>query len=589
MKDKRLLIVFTVLLLICSLFINIKADAASRYYISATDGVNVRKGPGTNYSTTGDMLYYNEELTVIEKKANEQGCSNDWYHIKYRNNTKEGYVCGTYVKEEVLANIDENGEYEQYLREQGFPESYWAQLKTLHNAHSNWVFKAVKTNLDFNDAVDNESTLGKSLIDGSDTSLRSKESPAYDATTGIYKQYEPGWYAASRDTVKYYLDHRNFLSEKTIFMFEKLDYNSSYQTKSAVEKILGSSYMVKLYPNYADAFLEAAGKYNISPIHLASRVRQETSLNGSISSSGESFVYAYDPDSNQGNNQTYSGLYNFYNIGAYGYMNPAIRGLIWANGGVDGSVTSYGRPWNSPYKAILGGAQYIAEGYISQGQNTVYFEKFNVKPGATNDVYTHQYMTNIRGHVSEAETIYNSYKNIGIMNEAFVFEIPVYENMDSASDTNTPSSGDNNSNGSNNTSLSVNTIATNIGVKVNSSYMSGISLGTTGNDIVNRIKTLSSNASVSISNNGKLGTGNTITISSNGESRTYTVIVYGDPNGDGTINIFDLVRTQKIILNTVNASESQRKAADANKDGTVNIFDLVRIQKHVLNVSSIEQ
>ena len=587
MKSKKILVIFTAILMICSLFLTLKTSAASRYYISATDGVNVRKGPGTNYSTTGDMLYYNTELTVIETKPNEQGCSDKWYHVKYNNGTKEGYVCGTYVREEQLADIDQNGEYEQYLKEQGFPESYWQKLKTLHNSHSNWTFKAVKTNLDFNDAIDNESILGKSLIDGSDTSLRSKEPPAYDPSTGIYKQYEPGWYAASRDTVKYYLDPRNFLSEKTIFMFETLDYNSSYQTKGAVEKILGSSYMVKLYPDYANAFVEAAQKYNVSPTHLASRVRQETSLNGSISSSGESFVYAYDPNSNQGNNRTYSGIYNFYNIGAYGYMSPAIRGLIWANGGEDGTVTSYGRPWNTPYKAILGGAQYIAEGYISAGQNTLYFEKFNVSPYSQNPIYSHQYMTNIRGALSEAETTYNSYKNMGLLNETYEFLIPVYENMDDVSDSNTPSGG--NEDTGSDTVVSVNTIATNIGVKVNNSNMSGIALGTTGGNLINRVKNISSNASVSVSNNGKLGTGNTITISSNGESKTYTIIVYGDPNGDGTINIFDLVRTQKIILGTVSPTEAQRNAADANKDGKVDIFDLVRIQKHILNITNIVQ
>ncbi len=57
---------------------------------------------------------------------------------------------------------------------------------------------------------------------------------------------------------------------------------------------------------------------------------------------------------NCGNDQEYSGIYNFYNIGAYGsYQSPVIRGLIWANGGYDASVTSYMRPWDSKKKKLL--------------------------------------------------------------------------------------------------------------------------------------------------------------------------------------------------------------------------------------------
>ena len=595
MRKKHFLIIFTILVVICSLFVNNKILANTRYYITATIPLNVRSGPGTNYGIIG-TLNFNDEVSYVESKKNEQGCSTVWYHIKYNNNSSDGYVCSSYVKSEELATVDPNGEYEKYLRDQGFPESYFQKLKTLHNAHSNWTFKAVKTGLDFNSAVDNESVIGKALIDGSDTSLRSKESPAYDPSTGVYTQYEPGWYAASRDTVKYYLDPRNFLSEQTIFMYETLNYNSSYQTKSAVEKILGQSYMINLYSDYANAFIEAANKYNVSPTHLASRVRQETGLNGSISSSGEAFVYAYDPNTNQGNNQTYRGIYNFYNIGAYNYSNPAIRGLIWGNGGVDASVTSYNRPWNSPYKAIIGGAEYIASGYINKGQNTIYFERFNVKPGASNPTYTHQYMTNIRAHVSEADTTYTSYKNMGLLNETFVFEIPVYNNMDSApskpptNNNNNNNSNNNNSNNSNpSNNVSVNTIVTNIGVKVNGNNISGIKPGTTGNDLVNRVKSINSNSNVRLSNNGILGTGNTITINSNGDERTYTVIIYGDANGDGKVDIFDLVRTQKIILRTINPNSVTKSASDANRDGKVDIFDLVRIQKHILNTGTIEQ
>ena len=133
MKKNKLLTIITIFIILCSNFITIKASAESRYYVTATAGLFVRTGAGTNYSKTGDMLYYNDEVTFLQNAGNGQGCSDSWYKIKYDNNSKEGYVCSTYIKEEQLATIDPNGEYEQYLKSQGFPEDYWQKLKTLHN------------------------------------------------------------------------------------------------------------------------------------------------------------------------------------------------------------------------------------------------------------------------------------------------------------------------------------------------------------------------------------------------------------------------------------------------------------------------
>ena len=39
---------------------------------------------------------------------------------------------------------------------------------------------------------------------------------------------------------------------------------------------------------------------------------------------------------------------------------------------------SYGRPWNTPGKAISGGAKMIAQSYINEGQFTSYLKKFQV-------------------------------------------------------------------------------------------------------------------------------------------------------------------------------------------------------------------
>lgn len=57
--------------------------------------------------------------------------------------------------------------------------------------------------------------------------------------------------------------------------------------------------------------------------------------------------------------------------------------------------------------------------------------------------------------------------------------------------------------------------------------------------------------------------------------------VYGDINGDETINIVDLVLVAKAIAGTEEFDEDQVLAADVNGDGVVNIVDYVLIAKRI--------
>lgn len=498
------------------------------------------------------------------------------------------------------------------MLQKGFTPSYLSALKALHQKYPNWKFTAIKTNLDYNSALDVQSIPGNAAIDGSDTTLR------YVNDFGQYVVIEPGWYAASRSTVSYYMDPRNFLSETYIFMFENLKYVSSYQTKSGVEKVLGNTYMPLRLSNYADVFMTAATNYNINPIHLASRVKQETAKAnkvGSESTTGETFKFtfdqncydnlskniyntAWDLENSCGNDKEYSNLYNFYNIGAYSsYMSPVYRGLIWANGGFDGSVTTYQRPWNDPTKAILGGSQYIASQYINKEQNTGYFERFNVNPAAFqyNPVHTHQYMTNIRAHASEALKTYDAYSSLGLINtnSEFEFHIPVFNNM--PNETQLPTTPDTPPEQPVIPKVEVNTIVSGAGYKMNNGYLSKIAIGKTVDSIASDFKSVSSDAVVTVkdaNNNGKSGviaTGDKIIVGNGSESKEYTAIIYGDANGDGGINIMDLLRIQKKLLNSVTLTDAQAKAADNNQDGKITVVDLLRVQKHILKSITIEQ
>ena len=323
-------------------------------------------------------------------------------------------------KSEIRFNTTDNSEV--------FPDSYKQYIKNLKIVHPNWIFKAVYTGLDWTNSLKNESYDVNNAISAVPTSYSSNWKRAEN---GIFID-SGSFYTASKVAVAYTMDPRNFLNESGIFQFEALDYNEETGTVATIEKIISgttmsnylmqykkSNVMVNLEDNltWAQVIINAAknaGTKGISAVHLASRMKQETSLeilnNGSISGS----VVGYE------------GLYNFFNIGATssaGQSNSVINGLIYASS----------QGWRTPAASINAGARYLANDYIQYGQNTVYFEKFDVSNiyGNATKLYACQYQQNILAPSSESKISYNAYSNTGLLNSSFVFYIPVYENMPS--------------------------------------------------------------------------------------------------------------------------------------------------------------
>lgn len=391
---------------ICSTYVNLSNSSVSYFTQESwtartnSNSVTVRKGAGTSYGSQGSLIF-GTEVKILSEGKTGSGCTNKWFKVSYHNN-KTGYICSTYIyKYQNITAYDEA--YSQVLTEAGFPDSYHPFLTHLHNKYPNWNFRAINTNIAFKSAVSGEE--GKNYTQSTISTYRTSSTPVEGKT----------WFRATTGLIAYYLDPRNFLTEKTIFMFENLGYDSETQTPDVVKSVFGSG---KFSGDvYTDAFMAAAASYNVSPVHLASRVKQEVGVNGNKATSGEEFTW---------NNKKYSGYYNFYNIGAYG-SDPLTRGLAYAAGLLGN--TAYGVPWNSIEKSIGGGAKFIANGYISKGQYTLYFQKFNVSPTSSYSKYTHQYMTNVNAPTAEAISTYSSYSSANQLNTAYTFAIPIYTNM----------------------------------------------------------------------------------------------------------------------------------------------------------------
>ncbi len=266
---------------------------------------------------------------------------------------------------------------------------------------------------------------------------------------------------------------------------------------------------------YVDIIMKAASQTGVNPYVLGAMILQEqgTGKSGSIS----------------GKTSGYEGYYNFFNIGAFasGSMSAITRGLWYAS-----QSGSYGRPWNSIEKSIIGGATYYSENFLQNGQDTFYLKKFNVQ-GST--PYKHQYMTNVEGAAGEGAKLARAYTD-EMKKQALVFKIPVFNNMPE-------------------TACAKPTVTGSPNNKLSGITIDGYSLTPTFNkdtekyDLVVdssvssvniRATAIDSKASVSGAGTVSLGSGTTIVKievkAENGDVRTYQVsIAKGNGNGSTTV------------------------------------------------------
>lgn len=455
----------------------VSIDPSNSYYTTNKWSYKINENYATVRETAGGNF---KEYIYLGTEVKPISTSGSYTKISYYNG-RTGWIYSRLIDK--YSNVTKtDSTYCSKLKKDGFPESYCPYLSYLHSKHPNWIFKAEKTGDTFENAVKNEAEKNYTQININ----------AYIFSSTIKES--GGWRSASSGYTAYMLDPRNYLNETNIYVFENLSYDTANHTASAIRSILGDSYLAsKTYHSdgytYVGYFLRAASLYDISPLHLAARVKQEGGTNedyapvsgkvttkwdtrtgyvcsnyitlntkktsGTVNySNGVNFrtnagseysrirIIKYGDTVTLSSTTKYTGtgctagwykvshglslegIYNYYNIGAYG-DNPTIRGLAAAAGYVDDLDDT---PWNTRRKAIIYGARFIANGYINKGQDTLFYQKFNVGPNAPVK-YTHQYMTNIIAPASESLSTYYSYEDLGITDKAFVFKIPVYEEM----------------------------------------------------------------------------------------------------------------------------------------------------------------
>lgn len=427
-KGGRLLLsgmLMTALLLGMTGSVNLRVFAAEAGTVTCDSG-NVREKASSNAACAFGVKR-DEQVVILSEEQGEDGFI--WYEIQVRNKT--GYLRSDLVQKDgaVKSNPElslqkrpeqsektPTGNFEQDLMI--FPQGYREKLRALHAMYPGWQFVPVNCGLDWEEVITQEATAGRNLVAMSaPASHKATDPQTFQYTKDEWNGFGDGSYAsASKELIRYYMDPRNFLDENSIYQFESLAFRDGID-EATVAKVLAGSFMSGSYTDtdgitrsYASTFLEAGRKEGVNPCHLAIRCLQEQGVIGA-------------DESISGTVSGYENCFNYFNIGACAAdgNSAVVNGLKYASG-EDGN---YGRPWNTRARSIQGAAAYIAEQYIRKGQNTLYFQKFNVV-NQSFGLYRHQYMYDLGAAATEGRYLKGAQPD---PTAPRIFRIPFYENM----------------------------------------------------------------------------------------------------------------------------------------------------------------
>ncbi|MGO1371973.1 MAG: N-acetylglucosaminidase [Senegalia sp. (in: firmicutes)] len=242
------------------------------------------------------------------------------------------------------------------------------------------------------------------------------------ANTNIPKD-KYGWYAANSESILNHMDSKKFINSQDIsndiFQFVVLSVSTGLDPKDLNQILFGQG----ILENMGSAFAQASKLHSINELYLISHAKLETGNGFSTLANGVYVDEDYKLVDESGyfintsgvrigsyTSKSYKKVYNMFGIGAFD-SNPLMGGAIRA----------YKEGWDTPAKAIIGGAKFINNGYISRGQDTLYKMRWNPdNPGV------HQYATDIGWAIKQAKFFASFYNKCS--DYTLVFDIPQYRN-----------------------------------------------------------------------------------------------------------------------------------------------------------------
>src|SRR5690625_2720730 len=229
------------------------------------------------------------------------------------------------------------------------------------------------------------------------------------------KYNNSSWVHAVREDVRYYLNPNNFINDNR----QKFQFLDLSKPSGASRSVLNNYLKGRdVLANQGQAFIDAARTHGVNDIYLISHSVLETGHGTSTLAKGVEVGVNKDgkpvlvTKSNRKSLKNIKTVYNMYGIGAVD-SNPL--------GG--GAIRAYNEGWDTVDKAIIGGAKFIGNSYIKNGQNTLYKMRWN--PKMNEGMAWKQYATDIGWASKQVHTMYNLYQEIGHNNP--ILDIPVYK------------------------------------------------------------------------------------------------------------------------------------------------------------------
>ncbi len=203
-----------------------------------------------------------------------------------------------------------------------------------------------------------------------------------------------GWRNATRSEVEQYLNPANHTTETWDYTYLDLNRAQNISSSELNNKLLNGKGILH---NQGTAFLQAANTHGVNEVYLISHALHETGNGQSTLAQGVRL------DTNGNISENGKLYYNMYGIAAYDH-NPVLEGARYAQR----------MGWDTPAKAVIGGAQFISSGYFNRGQNTLYAMRWNpANPG------TYQYATDVNWAYATARNLQNYYDQLGLQGQYY--------------------------------------------------------------------------------------------------------------------------------------------------------------------------
>lgn len=288
-----------------------------------------------------------------------------------------GQKAGTTLKER---------DFENDLREKGFPEGYIKYLIILHEKFPKWEFEPVITNIDYeefrNYQIDNEEKCADSI-----------KYPVYCSDKRFLGETDPKYYVATLEAITF------FSHPYSMLQTDQGSYENALQFLKADQE-LPQEYVDKVVDamlNGRDAHIISLIKNSdscVNPVFMASIYGVESGPAGEI----------------------YNGkkVYNLFNIGAY-------------SGREDSKEYAYTHQWFTPEKCIEESEE-IFQDFLDRGQDTLYALDWDYATFGL-DGTVNQYATLVNDAEDKAIMMSKKGSDIFDLNQEFIFSIPIYENI----------------------------------------------------------------------------------------------------------------------------------------------------------------